>query len=122
LKDEKSLNDYNIEEKDIIICIVFDKYLNIKSDHKIVKVRYNELDTIYELKHKIEKKNMSLYQKELRFNNIKLENDAFLKIYNIPNKSTIEVVSPEKNDKMLIKLYSGFGNENQNMDFTKENE
>ena len=29
LEDEKSINDYNIEENDIIICIVFDKYLNI---------------------------------------------------------------------------------------------
>ena len=122
LEDEKSINDYNIEENDIIICIVFDKYLNIKSDHKIIKVRYNELDTVNELKHKIENKNMSLYQKELRFNNTKLESDDRLKIYNIPNKSTIEVVSLEKNDKMLIKLYSGFGNEKQNVDFTKENE
>ena len=74
-------------------------------------MRYNELDTVNELKHKIENKNMSLYQKELRFNNTKLESDDRLKIYNIPNKSTIEVVSLEKNDKMLIKLYSGFGNE-----------
>ena len=50
-------------------------------------MRYNELDTVYELKNKIWNKNLYAYSKELRFNNIKLENDDFLNIYNIPNKS-----------------------------------
>ena len=50
LEDEKLINDYKIEDNDIIICVVFEKYLNIKYENKILKIRYNELDYVSDLR------------------------------------------------------------------------
>ena len=69
-----SLNHYNIENDDIILCIIFDKYINVKSGDKLYKIRYNESYTISELKNEIHQK-ISFMQTafQLKYNiNIKI--------------------------------------------------
>ena len=56
LRDDYSLNHYNIESEDIILCIIFDKYIKEKLGDKLFKIRYNESYTISELKRAICKK------------------------------------------------------------------
>ena len=124
LKDEKSINDYKIEDNDIIICVVFEKYLNIKYENKILKIRYNELDYVSDLREQVRKKDdIHFYGKKFEYNNIILENDKMLKEYNIPNKSTIKIITAPKNDKYILRLRSGTGliDNNRNFDITKEN-
>ena len=121
LENEKIINNYSIEENDIIICITFDKYLYIKSEEENIKIRYNENDTVIDLKIKISKKcrTFRAFQCDLMYNKTILEDDQILKDYNIPNKSTIEVILP-KSDKLVLNLRSGFGKEKQNKEITKE--
>jgi len=123
LEDEKLINDYKIENNDIIICVVFEKYLNIKYENKILKIRYNELDYVSDLRELVSKKShIDFYDKKFEYNNKIMDDDKKLKEYNIPNKSTIEIITVPKGDKLILRLRSGTYavERNTNLDITKE--
>ena len=56
LENDNPISYYNIESEDIIICIFFYKIINIKYNNILIKIRYNENDTILNLKKKLEEK------------------------------------------------------------------
>ncbi len=106
LGDNYSLNHYNIESDDIILCIIFDKYINVKSGDKLYKIRYNESYTISELKNEIHQKISFMKTAfQLKYNNNILEDDKTLKFYGISNNSTIELIQLQNT---LLRLRNGF--------------
>ena len=51
-----------------------------------------------------------------------MNDDKMLKEYNIPNKSTIEIITVPKDNKLILRLRSGTRvvERNTNLDITKE--
>ena len=104
LRDSYSLNHYNIESDDIILCIIFDNYINVKLRNKLYKIRYNESYTISELKNEINKNIFIKTAFQLKYNNNILEDNKTLKFYGLSNNSTIELIQLQDT---LLRLRNG---------------